>query len=88
LPNSGYGEAPETISNEDLWIWQSLMLPLWDLLTHEAVIFIVDRVMQGMAEVVQVRVRVLLKFEFGAHFVGQLLRVILNFVEGVFGAIN
>jgi hypothetical protein len=44
--------------------------------------------MQGMAEVVQVCVRVLLMVQFRAHFVGQLLRVSLNFVEGVFGAIN
>jgi hypothetical protein len=64
------------------------MLLLWDLLTHEAMIPVVDRVMQGMTEVVQVRVRVHLMFEFRAHFVGQLLRVSLNFVEGVFGAIN
>jgi hypothetical protein len=64
------------------------MLPLWDPLTHEAMIPVVDRVMQGMAEVVQVCVRVLLMVQFRAHFVGQLLRVSLNFVEGVFGAIN
>lgn len=64
------------------------MLPLWDLLTHEAMVPVVDRVMQSMAEVVQVRVRVLLMFEFRAHLVGQPLRFSLNFVEGVFGTIN
>lgn len=55
---------------------------------REAVIAVVHRVVQGMAEVVQVGVRMLLDFELGADFLGQLLRVSLKGVEGVFGAIE
>lgn len=54
----------------------------------EAVIAVVHRIMQGMAEVMQVRVGVLLVFELRADFVGQVLGVGLKGVEGVFGAVE
>jgi hypothetical protein len=52
------------------------------------VIAVVHRIMQGMAEVMQVRVGVLLVFELRADFVGQVLGVGLKGVEGVFGAVE
>lgn len=54
----------------------------------EAVITIVPRAMQGLAKVVKVRVGMFLVFELGAEFIGQALRVGLNFVESIFGAVD
>jgi hypothetical protein len=54
----------------------------------EAVKAVVQCAMLGMAKVVQVCVGVFLVFELSADFLGQVLRVGLNFTESVFGAVE
>jgi hypothetical protein len=78
-----YGQGPEVSTAIDK--------PLSAVLGargREAVITVVQRVMQGMAKVVKVRVGMFLVFELGAEFISQALRVGLNFVESVFGAVE